>query len=209
MNERAFVRMNFFLALLLALTGCAQVALEQMNDPSRDAWQQPKAVIDALAITPGERVADLGAGGGYFTFLLAKAVGPHGKIYAVDVEDTALRMIDTQAKAREADNVELVLATPNDPRLPPSGVDLIFTCNTYHHLHDRIAYFTSLAPHLRPEGRIAILDYKEGGWLGSLFGHATSKETVRREMESAGYRLVNDIDFLAKQHFQVFRPARS
>jgi arsenite methyltransferase len=198
------------LTALLTLSGCMEMAYKDMNDPARDEWQQPKAVIQALNIEPGAHIADLGAGGGYFTFPLAEAVGPQGKVYAVDVEEVGLRLIDEQTKQRGMTNVELVLATPNDPRLPLNGVDLIFTCNTYHHLPDRVAYFKSLSQSLRPEGRIAILDYKEGGgWFTSLFGHATPKDTIRREMEAAGYRLANDLDFLPKQHFQIFRPNRS
>lgn len=194
------------LMLLLWLTACEQIAYQQMNDPGRDSWQQPDAVIQALQIIPGTHIADLGAGGGYFTFFLAEAVGPEGKVYAVDTDNASLRFIEKEGAQRGGmpRQVELILAAPNDPRLPSHGVDLIFTCNTYHHLSDRVPYAKSLARYLRPNGRIAILDYKEGSWFGSLFGHATSKETVRQELEAADYRLINDFDFLAKQHFQVF-----
>jgi ubiquinone/menaquinone biosynthesis C-methylase UbiE len=119
-------------------------------------------------------------------------VGPEGKVYAVD-------------KERGASNIDLILAADNDPRLPESGVDLIFTCNTYHHLTDRVAYLRSLQRHLRPGGRIAVIDYSRQGWFSRLFGHGTTKETVRSEMEAAGYRLTDDFDFLTGQHFQVFR----
>ncbi|HJU06507.1 MAG TPA: methyltransferase domain-containing protein, partial [Nitrospiraceae bacterium] len=99
-------------------------------------------------------------------------------------------------------NIALIHALPDDPLLPAEGVDLIFTSNTYHHLTNRVVYFKSLLRHLHPSGRVAIIDYKDGGW----FGHATAKETVRREMETAGYHLVKDFDFLPRQHFQTFRP---
>ena len=167
-------------------------------------------MIQALNIAPGAHVAHLGASDDYFTFPLADAIGPEGKVYSVDVEEKSLRMIDKGAIQRRVVNIiETILATPNDPHLPPNGVDLIFTCNTYHHLHDRVAYFTSLSRYLRPEGRITVIDRKEGSWFGSLFGHTTAKETVQREMEAAGYRLVDDFGFLSKQHFQVFEPFRS
>ncbi len=192
--------------LLVVTGGCAEWAYRQMNDPSRDAWQQPKEVIQALAISLGSRVADLGAGGGYFTWRLAEAVGPEGKVYAVDVDDTALRVIEQEMVQRGVANVEVIRATPTDARLPVAGVDLIFTCNTYHHFPDRTAYFQSLARALRPSGRIAVIEYKDSGWL---FGHATPKETVLRDMEAAGYRLIREFDFLPKQHFLVFGPIRS
>ena len=206
MKHRA--RLSFVTALLLALSACAEAAYEHMNAPSRDAWQQPKAVIQGLNLQPDAHVVDLGAGGGYFTFPLAEAVGPEGRVYAVDVDEASLKYIDRQAKQRGVSNLELILASQHDPRLPPTGVDLIFTFNTYHHLTDRVAYFKSLARYLRPKGRIAIIDYKEQGWFAALFGHATAKDTVQREMEAAGYRLTNDVDFLTKQHFQIFSLTR-
>jgi arsenite methyltransferase len=208
MARRLYLPLYCLPLLLFCLPGCDQIAYRQMNDPGRDAWQQPKAVIEALHISPGAHVADLGAGGGYFTFPLAEAVGPEGKVYAVDTEDESLRFIEKDAAQRGGmpPQVELVLAKPNDPHLPVHRMDLIFTCDTYHHLPNRVAYLTSLARYLRPNGRIAIIDFKEGSWLGSLFGHATSKDRVRQEMKAAGYRLINDFDFLSKQHFQVFSP---
>jgi predicted methyltransferase len=190
---------------LLAAVGCSETAYRSMNDPARDAWQQPKAVVQALKITPGSRVADLGAGGGYFTWYLADAVGPQGKVYAADVEEVGLRMVREEAGNRRVGHIETVRSTAMDARLP-ERVDLLFTCNTYHHLQDRAAYFRALARSLTPAGRVAIIEYKPAG-LAWLFGHSTSEETVRAEMESAGYQLVEAPDFLPKQHFQIFRPA--
>ena len=207
-TRRTYLPLHCLTLLLIWLTACDQIAYRQMNEPGREAWQQPKAVVEALHIPPGARIADLGAGGGYFTFPLAEAVGPEGHVYAVDTEDESLRFIEQDAARRGGmpRQVTLILATPNNPHLPTSGVDLIFTCNTYHHLSDRVSYMQALAGFLRPNGRIAIIDFKEGSWLGSLFGHATSEDTVRQEMKAAGYHLINDFDFLSKQHFQVFSP---
>lgn len=157
-----------------------QVVYQQINDPARDAWQRPKEVIGALRIAPGAHVADIGAGGGYFTFKLAEAVGPEGRVYAADVDKTALRTIEKEARLMRTANVPLILATPNDPHLPQGGIDLIFTCNTYHHISERVTYFKAVARYLRPDGQIAIIEYKEGGWFGSLFGHATTKERFGR-----------------------------
>jgi len=204
----ATVRILLWLPLLLG--GCSRVAYEQMNDPARDAWQHPKEVVDALNIPPGAVVADLGAGGGYFTFRLAEAVGPQGRVYAVDVDETSRRFIEQEGERRGGmpGNVELVLAAPADPRLPPNGIDLIFTCNTYHHLSDRRRYVASLRGALRPGGRIAIIEFKDEGWMARLFGHATAKETVREDLEHAGYRRIDDFEFLPKQHFQIFTPSK-
>src|SRR5690349_20737976 len=116
-THRTYLPLRGLTLLVIWLTACDQIAYRQMNEPGRDAWQQPKAVIEALQISPGARVADLGAGGGYFTFPLAVAVGPEGKVYAVDTEDESLRFIekDTAQGGGMPRQVELILATPNNP----------------------------------------------------------------------------------------------
>ena len=166
--------------LILGFTGCTEVTYQRLSDPSRDTWQKPQGVIEELSIAPGSRVADLGAGGGYFTWHLAKAVG-----------------------ARGTPNVRPVHATLSDPRFP-EPVDLVFNCNTYHQMTERIAYFRSLASSLRPDGRVAIIDSRPRGLVFDLFDKRVAKKEVRLEMEAAGYRLVNDFDLLDRQHFQIF-----
>ncbi|MGE5306935.1 MAG: class I SAM-dependent methyltransferase [Alphaproteobacteria bacterium] len=195
--------LSALLIVSLWLAGCDEWAYRQMNDPSRDAWQKPNEVVEKLAIQPGWRVADLGAGGGYFTWHLSAAVGPQGRVYAVDIDETALGMIERKIKARGVTNVVPIRAEPSDAKLP-EPVDLVFSCDTYHHMQDRVAYFKSLARYLKPDGQVAILDFHPHGVFSGLLGHGTAKEEVRREMESAGYRLIADYDFIGSQHFQVF-----
>lgn len=196
------------LALVLSFTGCAELTYQQMNDPSRDAWQKPQGVVEKLSITPGARIADLGAGGGYFTWHLSKATGSRGTVYAVDIEESAINMIFKEMVSRGTPNVRPVRAESHDPRLP-EPVDLVFSCNVYHDLQDRIDYFRSLASSLRPGGRVAILDYHPRGFLSGMFGHRIAKEEVRREMEAAGYLLIHDYDLIDRQHFQIFsKPER-
>ncbi len=148
-------------------------------------------------------MADLGAGGGYFTWYLAAAVGPHGKVYAVEIDDTALAIIEREMKSRGVRNVVPIRAEPGDAKLP-EPVDLVFSCDTYHHMQDRVAYFQSLARYLKPDGKVAILDFHAEGFFPGLLGHGTTKQEVRREMESAGYRLAAEYDFIDRQHFQIF-----
>jgi arsenite methyltransferase len=201
-------RMTYWILLaaipLFVVTGCGGITRSFLNSPWRARWQQPEAVIRSLTLQPGAHVADLGAGGGYFTFRLADAVGPTGKVYAVDVDKGNLDHIAQQAKEQGYTNVETVLAKYDDPLLPQAGVDLIFTCNTYHHLENRSDYFESAARYLHPDGRVAIIDLAGKGWLFKWLGHWTPKETVRNEMETAGYVLTNDFDFLSRQNFQMF-----
>jgi ubiquinone/menaquinone biosynthesis C-methylase UbiE len=195
-------KLKWFLWLLCA--GCANLGRGEPNDPGRDVWQQPDAVIRSLNLAPGARVADLGAGGGYVTFRLAQAVGPTGRVYAVDIDRDALDAINQHARKISVANVETVQASENDARLPNAGVDLIFTCNTVHHLQNRSDYFRSLARYLRPNGHVAIIDFTPTGFAW-IFGHGTAKETIRQEMAAAGFRPTDDFNFLPKQHFQLFR----
>ena len=106
-------------------------------------------MIEALAIKPGDRVADLGAGGGYFTFRLAAAVGEAGQVYAVDVDAGMLSYLDDRIEREERRNVTTVRAAYEDPKLP-EPVDMIFTSNTYHHLEERAAYFRRAQSYLKP-----------------------------------------------------------
>ena len=201
------IRLQRLVALLLiaclCLAGCARLAYQHMNDPSRDAWQKPKDVIEKLSIRPGALVADIGAGGGYFTWRLAEAVGPTGTVYAVDVDDTALAILKAGIEARQAANVVPILGSATDPHLP-RPIDLVFSCDTYHHMTDRVAYFKSLAHSLKADGRVAILDFHPHGFFSGFLGHGTAAEDVRREMEAAGYRLIADFDVVESQHFQIF-----
>lgn len=203
MSRHRQIRSLHFLLVTLLLSGCAELAYQHMNDPSRDAWQKPREVIIALAIKPGSRVGDLGAGGGYFTWHPAEAVGPQGTVYAVDVDETALGIIQKEMTSRGITTVVPIRAESADARLP-EPVDLIFTCDTYHHMDDRVAYFRSLTRYLKPDGRVAILDFHPHGFFSGLLGHGTAKEDVRREMETSGYRFVGDFHFIYSQHFQIF-----
>lgn len=195
--------LSALLIVSLWLAGCAEWGYRHMNDPARDAWQKPKQVVERLDVQPGARVADLGAGGGYFTWYLAAAVGPQGKVYAVEIDDTALAIIEKEMKSRGVRNVVPIRAESGDAKLP-EPVDLVFSCDTYHHMQDRIAYFQSLARYLKPDGKVAILDFHAEGFFSGLLGHGTTKQEVRREMESAGYRLAAEYDFIDRQHFQIF-----
>lgn len=182
--------------------GCTQLKRFAYEGWGRDGWQQPERVIETLALEPGERVADLGSGGGYFTFRLARAVGPSGRVYAVDVDADLNAYVAERAKQEGLANVEVVLAEYADPKLPDASVDLLFTCNTYHHIEERTRYFANARRVLRPQGRVAIVEYKNEGWFQKR--HSTPSESIRSEMEAAGYHLVQEHDFLSRQHFLVF-----
>jgi len=195
-------------ALSLALGGsCASLKKFAYEGFGRDRSQQPERVIAALDLLPGNRVADLGAGGGYFAFRFADAVGPDGLVYAIDIDPDMIAYLKERAAEGGYRNVETVEASAAEPGLPPASVDLLFTCNTYHHIGDRSEYFARVKSALRPGGRVAIIDMNGEGWFSWLFGHATAPETIRSEMEAAGYTLTQQHDFLSDQSFLVFTPS--
>ena len=182
MLHRATKLIKFQLLILFLLVGCARLKQCAYEGFTRDQWQQRDRVIKSLEIHPGDRVADIGSGGGYFVFAL----------------------VAQQAKKYGIGNIEVILAKPNDPLLPSSGVDLIFTSNTYHHIDNRVSYLTNLRKYLRPNGRIAIIEFDRRGWLDGLWQHYTPSEFIKREMEQAGYRLQNEFNFLDRQSFLIF-----
>jgi predicted methyltransferase len=184
--------------LLIGSAGCSSAKRFAYSGFWRDRWQHPEKVVAALELAPGDRVADLGAGGGYFTFRLADAVGPSGRVYAVDVDRGMLDYLRERAERDARPQVVAVLADPDDPNLP-EPVDLLFTCNTYHHLSDRVAYFQRVRDLLRPGGRVAVIDFDDGH-------HATPRSTIEQELAAAGFRLVAAPDFLDRQSFLIFAP---
>jgi ubiquinone/menaquinone biosynthesis C-methylase UbiE len=198
----------FALAAVFFLAACAglkQCAYEGVN---RDQWQQPEKVIATLRLRPGNIVADLGSGSGYFTFRLAQAVGPAGKVYAVDIDREMNELIEKRTKAEGVKHVETILAKPDDPLLPETGVDLVFTSNAYHHIENRVAYFAKLHRFLRSGGRIAVIDFDRRAWLEGLLRHYTPSEFIKREMEQAGFTLEEELSFLDRQSFLIFASKR-
>jgi SAM-dependent methyltransferase len=171
------------------------------SGPGRDRWQQPDRVIEALPVTPGQRVADLGAGGGYFTFRISRAVGADGRVYAVDTDPDMRSLIADRVEREKWGNVVPVAIEPDDPTLP-EPVDLILLVNAFHHLPEPATYLPRLATGLRPGGRVAVIEARPK-WF--LFGHATEPAEIRSAMAAAGYRLVDEHEFLSRQSFLTFQ----
>jgi predicted methyltransferase len=181
-----------------------KVAIKRrMYSPSgRDRGQRPDEIMSALALRAGETVVDLGSGTGYYTFRLARAVGPSGRVYAVDTDADLLEDLDRQATRERVLNLRTTHPGPGEAGLPEPA-DLVFLSHVYHHLPERVAYFRRLARSLRPGGRVAIVEGRIQGWA-RIFGHATDPAAVRREMEAAGYRLAASHDIVPNESFQVF-----
>jgi ubiquinone/menaquinone biosynthesis C-methylase UbiE len=203
------MRIRALLALfaLAAMLGCGAWKRFAYEGFGRDKWQKPDEVIAALGIEPGDHVADIGAGGGYFTFRLADAVGETGRIYAVDVDDDMIAYLRERAADEGYTEVEVIRGEYGDPLLPDGRIDFAFSCDTYHHLEGRTQYFSGLRADLAPGGRVAILELNDESFFARTFGHMTPKQTIVDELTAAGYRLVADHDLIDRQHFLVFEVA--
>jgi arsenite methyltransferase len=170
-----------------------------LEDPGREAWQKPQEVVRALNLQASDTIADIGAGSGYF----ARRFAPHvKKVYAVDI-DRAL--LDVAAKGAPP-NLETVLAAPDDPKLPPESVDLVFICDVLHHIENRPDYYQKLKRALKPGGRIVNIDfYKKPLPVGPPESMKLSDPQVIAEFDKAGFHLARKHDFLAYQYFLEFK----
>jgi SAM-dependent methyltransferase len=170
----------------------------------RDRRLQPDRVVTWLGLRPGMRIADIGAGFGYFAFRFARAVGPDGLVLAVDTDPDLRAEVGREADRLGLPQVRPIDAMPDDPAIP-EPVDLVFLSASFHHLPDRVRYFRQVRDRLRADGRVAILEPSPGrfDWL---FGHTTDPAQVRAPLEAAGYRHVASADFLRGSSLQVFEP---
>ncbi|MEJ2009567.1 MAG: methyltransferase domain-containing protein [Acidobacteriota bacterium] len=148
---------------------------------------------------------DLGSGQGYFTLRFSRTVGPAGKVYAVDISNGMLDYLEKQARGDHLKNIQAVLAEPHNPRLPAASVDMIFICDTLHHIPDRPTYYPLLFRALKPGGRLVNIDfYKRSLPLGPPVQMKIPKAQMIREAEAAGFHLIRQYDFLKYQYFLVF-----
>jgi len=178
----------------------------RFDDPARDAWQLPDRVIAALALKPGQSVADIGSGTGYFAVRLAKsATAP--KVFGADIEPNMVQYLKDRAAKEGLANVASVLASATSPNLP-EPVDVVLIVDTYHHIGDRVAYFRDLQKSLKPGGRVAIIDFAPESPEGPPKEFRFTQQKFQAEMKQAGYRLAAKFDFLPRQNFLIFEPQK-
>lgn len=176
-----------------------------LDAPDRDIWQRPDQIMDALAIAEASVVADVGAGGGWFTIRLARRVGPNGIVYAEDVQPEAVTAISRRVTAEGLTNVRTVLGQEGDPRFPASRLHAVLMVDAYHEIEDRVTFLRNLAKSLRPDGRIGVVNFKlEGGGPGPPTDERVKPEIVVGDATSAGLRLLSQETFLQYQYFLIF-----
>lgn len=198
-----------FKALMRAMWVKAYVAM--LERPERESFQKPEKVMEALAFRPGERVADVGAGSGYFTLRVARAVGPFGSVLAVDIAPELLEHLAGRAREAGLANVRTQLVEKDDPRLPPEGIDTVLMVDTLHYVKapDRAAFARKLRAGLAPGGRLVVVDYvpkpfEERPW-GPPPEQNMSRQEVDEAMAAAGLFPARVHDFLTEQFFVEYR----
>jgi ubiquinone/menaquinone biosynthesis C-methylase UbiE len=175
------------------------------DDPARSEWQMPERLVAALGLKAGSVVADIGAGTGYFIGHLAKAVAPGGRVLAVDLEPNMVSHMRERADKEGVAGVETILAAPDDPHIPAGSTDCILMVDTYHHIHERVAYLRRLQGALAKGGRVVVVDFhKEPLPVGPPPEHKMTREEIVAEFEEAGYRLAKEETFLPYQYFLRF-----
>ncbi len=202
---------GFALTVMTAMAVIAAGAQERdpeqyarfLESSERVAQMEVDRVVTALQLQPGQTVADLGSGSGLFTRALARAVAPDGTAFAVDIDPALLAIVMRSAERSKLTNIRTVEAAADDPKLP-SPVDLIFICDTFHHLPDKPAYARTLARYTKPGGRVAVIDFTNE-WPS---GHDQMRYTLpdlEGWMTAAGFTRQQTFDFPENSFYVIYR----
>jgi len=212
------------LALLAAPLGAEQNASPGINRPyvdpdvaqwrgvferdGREIWDRRDDIVHHLRLQPGQQIADVGAGTGFFSVMMAQEVGDAGRVYAVDI---ARNFVEASVQRARAQGLENVVGVVNDPygiQLPPASVDLVFISDTYHHFEHPRSTLQSIHSALRAEGELVVIDFRRRPGLSSpwVLGHVRAGERqVVAEIEAAGFTLTERLDFMQTQYYLRFR----
>lgn len=178
-----------------------------LETEGREVYEKRLAIVDAVALKPRQAVADVGAGTGLFTRLFAARVGPQGRVYAVDIARAFVDGNVQRARASRLENVVGIVSTQADTRLEAGSVDVAFICDAYHHFEDSKAMLASIRRALRPGGTLVIVDFERVPGVSPdwILKHVRAgKEDFRREIESAGFRYVEEVKLMRENYFLRF-----
>lgn len=173
----------------------------------REVYARRLDILKALHLKPGQDVADVGAGTGFFSLLFADAVKPEGKVYAVDITANFIRAIEQRAAGAGIKNIEPVINTPFSVELPASSVDLVFISDTYHHFEYPESMLYSIYHSMRPDAKLVVIDYKKESEHANpwVMRHVRPAENdVAQEISAAGFKLEKRLDLMETQYFLVF-----
>ncbi|MCJ2512945.1 MAG: class I SAM-dependent methyltransferase [Candidatus Thermoplasmatota archaeon] len=180
---------------------------KMFNNKASRKKSKANKVIDIIKIMKGNKIADIGSGGGYFTIRFAKLVGDEGHIYAIDTNSEFLKYIKLQADKNDLKNITTIQADDDKPKLPKEKLDYIFLRNVYHHIPNRLKYLQILGEGLGKDGKIIIIEHNGSGYLNfnKLFGHYIKPEIIKNEMKKVGYIIDEEHYFITQQSFTIFK----
>lgn len=173
--------------------------LSIFESPGREDRLQINRVMNILSIAPGKSVADIGAGSGWFTVRAAKRVGGSGMVYAVDINPEAIRYIGERAQKEQLQNVKTILGKADDSLLPAGSVDAVLLLKTYHEVAQPVTLLRNLRGALRPGAKVGIIDRNGNGE-----DHGVGRDVVLREAKEAGYKLLEQYDFVKGDKMDYF-----
>jgi len=223
-RARAFLALASAAAVAVVAGGMAAAQQKSMPRPSGDrpvedrigsfereervARLKPDEVLRALDLRDGMVIADIGAGSGLFSRPFARAVGPKGKVYAVDISADILEYVRERAKRENLANLEVIVSKDDDPMLPPHAVDLAFFCDTTHHIANRVPFYKKMIAGLKDGARVAVIDYDPEaavkGWSSHKPEELVPPSQAIAELEQAGFRFVKGLDILPHNYFLIF-----
>ncbi|MBI1765677.1 MAG: class I SAM-dependent methyltransferase [Acidobacteria bacterium] len=198
-----FVLVVTFTLPALAQQRTAEEYIKVLENERRIEGLQVARVVDALLIKQGQRVCDLGSGSGLFTRPFARAAGPQGLVYAVDIDEGLLKYVDKTAQEQRLTNIKTIRADESDPKLP-EPVDLIAIIDTLHHIANQPTYLKNLKRYLRPNGRIAIIDFSKT-WPAGHEKMVYKLEDLHGWMQAAGFKLISQHYFLDNDFFVIYQ----
>ena len=183
----------------------AAQAPRSAESESREQWQRFADIVAALAVDSGSRVADIGAGSGFYTERLAKRVGSYGRVFAVDVDEQAVGRLEQLVSGQSLKNVELILGKADDPRLPYRSLDAALIVNAYHEMVRHSDMLREIHAALKPGGRLVILDNtphnKDAPRHRQVDGHQIDIDIVAAELRDAGFEIASrDDEFVSRTH---------
>jgi ubiquinone/menaquinone biosynthesis C-methylase UbiE len=179
--------------------------IAMLENPARDEYQKPDQVVDALDLRPGETIADIGAGSGYFALRFAARIGREGRVFAVDIDPEMIRYLNRRLRDENVRNVQTILSEPDDPLLPDASVDRFVIVDTWHHIEKPLDYLARMRRMLKAGGQVVMIDYQKRELpVGPPMDIKIARDDLVRQMESAGFRLAKEHTFLPYQYFLVF-----